>query len=126
MTIRFRHFILRYGVFAILGLMCSGILFFVCSFELRVKTPIHLFYDSHKHYWHGYLAEQENISFQLQDTLLIVQTSMGNIPCIVENVLLEPGMLHFALRPIKKDTLPNTYLEGFVYVGKDKILSRRS
>ena len=128
MNIQIRHLILRYGVFALLGLMSSGILFFVCSFELRVKAPIHLFYDSNKHYWHGYLAEHKNAAFQPLDTLRIIQTSMGDFQCIVENIASEPGMLHIALRPIRKEVFPNTYCEGFVYVGKeeikDKILSQ--
>ncbi len=128
MTIQFRHLILRYGVFALLGLMSAGILFFVCSFELRVKTPIHLFYDNHGDYWHGYLANQKKVPFQVHDTLSVVQTSIGDISCIVENITFEPGMLHVALRPIKKEIFSNTYSEGFVYVGKeklkDKILSK--
>ena len=57
------------------------------------------------------------------------QTSIGDISCIVENITFEPRMLHVALRPIKKETFPNTYSEGFVYVGKeklkDKILSKK-
>ena len=121
MNIQIRHLILRYGVFALLGLMSSGILFFVCSFELRVKAPIHLFYDSNKHYWHGYLAEHKNAAFQPLDTLRIIQTSMGDFQCIVENIASEHGMLHIALRPIRKEVFPNTYCEGFVYVGKEKI-----
>lgn len=128
MTIQFRHLILRYGVFALLGLMSAGILFFVCSFELRVKTPIHLFYDNHGDYWHGYLANQKKVPFQVHDTLSVVQTSIGDISCIVENITFEPRMLHVALRPIKKEIFSNTYSEGFVYVGKeklkDKILSK--
>lgn len=129
MTIQIRHLILRYGAFALLGLMSAGILFFVCSFELRVKTPIHLFYDSHGDYWHGYLANQKNIPFQAHDTLLVVQTSIGDISYIIENVTLEPGMLHVSLRPVKKEIFSNTYSEGFIYVGKekikDKILSKK-
>lgn len=90
MTIQFRNLILRYGVFALLGLMSAGILFFVCSFELRVKTPIHLFYDNHGDYWHGYLANQKKVPFQVHDTLSVVQTSIGDISCIVENITFEP------------------------------------
>lgn len=120
MNIQIRHLVLRYGVLSLLGLMSSGLLFFVCSFELRVKAPIHLFYDNRKHYWHGYL-ELKNVKFQPKDTLLVVQTSMGDMPFIVENIALEPGMLHIELRPIKKKIFPNTYCEGYVYVGKEKI-----
>ena len=80
-----------------------------------------LFYDSNKHYWHGYLAEHKNAAFQPLDTLRIIQTSMGDFQCIVENIASEPGMLHIALRPIRKEVFPNTYCEGFVYVGKEKI-----
>lgn len=90
MTIQFRNLILRYGVFALLGLMSAGILFFVYSFELRVKTPIHLFYDNHGDYWHGYLANQKKVPFQVHDTLSVVQTSIGDISCIVENITFEP------------------------------------
>lgn len=129
MTMQIRHLILRYGVFVLLVLMSAGILSFVCSFELRVKTPIHLFYDSQKHCWHGYLSDQQCVSLQPKDTLLVVQTSVGDVPYVVEQIVPEPGMSHVALRPIKKETFPNTYSEGFVYVGKeklkDKILSKK-
>lgn len=121
MTIQIRHLILRYGVFVLLVLMSAGILSFVCSFELRVKIPIHLFYDSHKHCWHGYLANQQCVNLQPKDTLLVMQTSIGDVPYIVEHIASEPGMLHIELRPIKKKIFPNTYCEGYVYVGKEKI-----
>lgn len=121
MKIHIHHLILRYGVFVLLTLMSSGILFFVCSFELRVKVPIHLFYDSHEHSWHGYVASLKSTEIQLQDTLVVVQTPMGDIPYIVENITSEPGMAHIKLLSIKKETLPITYCEGFIYVGKEKI-----
>lgn len=124
MNIQIRYLILRYGVFVLLVLMSAGILFFVCSFKLRVKAPIHLFYDSHEHYWHGYLANQNNVAFQPQDTLLVVQTSMGDLSYIVESIAAEPGMLHITLLPLKKETSPNTYSEGFVYVGREDILNK--
>ena len=129
MKIQVRRLVLRYGVFALLALMSAGILYFVCSFELRVKAPIHLFYDGNGHCWQGYLAAQGKASFQPHDTLRVVQTPAGDFPCIVESVAVEPGMLRLTLRPVRKYALPDTYCEGFVFVGKerimDKILSRK-
>lgn len=124
MNIQIRHLILRYGVFVLLVLMSAGMIFFVCSFELRVKTSIHLFYDGHEHCWHGYLSSPKNVGFQPQDTLLVVQTSMGDISYIVESIVTEPGMLHITLQSLKKETFPNTYSEGFVYVGKEDLLDK--
>lgn len=121
MTIQIRHLILRYGVFVLLVLMSAGILFFVCSYELRVKTPIHLFYDSQKHCWHGYLADQQCVNLQPKDTLLVVQTSVGDVPYIVEHIVPEPEMLHIILLPMKSETHTNTYREGYIYIGKEKI-----
>ncbi len=120
MTIQIRHLILRYGVFVLLVLMSAGILSFVCSFELLVKTPIHLFYDSHQQCWHGYLADQQCVSLQSKDTLLVVQTSVGDVTYVVEHIVPEPGMLHIILLPMKNETHTNTYREGFVYIGKKK------
>lgn len=129
MKIQIRRLVLRYGVFALLALMSAGILYFVCSFEIRVKAPIHLFYDGNGHCWKGYLSAQGKVSFQPHDTLRVVQTPAGDFTCIVESVAVDPGMLRLTLRPVRKYTLPDTYCEGFVFVGKerimDKILSRK-
>ncbi len=130
MNVRIRHLVLRYGVFVLLVLMSAGTLSFVCGFELRVKTPIHLFYDSHGHRWHGYPADPRCAGFQPGDTLTVVQTSVGDIPYIVERIVPEPGTLHMTLLPLREEPLPGTYAEGFVFVGKerlvDKISGRRS
>lgn len=129
MAIQLRHLVIRYGVFVLLILMSIGILFFICSFELRIKSPIHLFYDSHDHFWHGYIEHQKDFGIQPQDTLVVIQTSRGDISYIVENITLEPMMIHLRLSPAKRYLFPDTYIEGFIYVGKekmrDKILNKR-
>lgn len=129
MTIHIRPLILRYGVFVLLVLMSAGILFFVCSFELRVKTPIHLFYDGQKHCWHGYLDNQQSVNIQLDDTLLVVQTSVGDVPYIVAQIVPEPQMLHIILLPMRSEVPTRTYREGYIYIGnekiKDKILKKQ-
>ncbi len=119
-----RHLVLRYGVFALLALMTSGVLFFECSFELRVKMPVRLFYDSHERSWHGYIASLKSSEIKPRDTLVVVQTPMGDVPFVVENITPESGMLHIKFLPVSKDTLPVTYCEGFVYMGKEKIVDK--
>jgi len=121
MMTHIRHLIIRYGVFVLLVMMITGILFFVCNFELRNKTSIHLFYDCRERCWHGYIAEQKNVAFQGKDTLSVIQTSIGDILYIVERIEVEPGMVHLILRRVEPAQLPNTYYDGFVYLGKEKI-----
>lgn len=121
MNIQIRHLIFRYGVFALLVMMSVGMLFFVCTFETRVKAQIHFFYDNHEHCWHGYLTRQEHIKFHPKDTLVVVQTSVGDIACIVESIVVESDMLHITLLPMKEETPSYTYIEGFIYVGRENI-----
>lgn len=127
MTINLRYCIFRYGVFAMLVLMCSGILFLVFTFEISIKIPIQLFYDNHEHYWHGYIVNKEHVELHANDTILAVQTAMGDVPYIIKHIELESEVLHTILIPIKKETFSNTYSEGFIYMGKvklkDKILN---
>lgn len=121
MTSLFQRLVIRYGVFLLLILMSAGMLFFICSFELRTKCPIHLFYDRHDSLWYGYIASLENVGIQQQDTLQVVQTSMGDVSYIVEGITSEPAMLRIKLSPVRKVTFPETYSEGFLYVGKERI-----
>ncbi|MDE5560866.1 MAG: hypothetical protein K2J00_03540 [Bacteroidaceae bacterium] len=120
----FQRLVIRYGVFLLLILMSIGILFFICSFELRTKCSIRLFYDRHDSSWYGYIANRENVGIRLQDTLQVVQTSMGDVSYIVESIALEPDMLRIKLSPVRKDTFPDTFSEGFLYVGKERIIDK--
>lgn len=117
----FQRIILRYGVFFILALMSIGLLYFVCNFELRVKASIHLFFDHHDRSWLGYMTDQKVVSFHPQDTLFVVQTTMGDIPFIVESIASEPGLVKMKLVPVGNKSFPNTYSDGFVFVGKEKL-----
>ena len=120
-----RHFVLRYGVFVLLFFMSLGLLHFVCNFELHVKTPIHLFYNSNDGSWYGYISNQEAVEFKPNDTLMILQSSMGNWPCCIENINKESGLLRIKLTPTDKDkAFVNTYSEGFIYNKKKKMKDR--
>lgn len=128
MTLTLRHLILRYGVFVLLFLMSFGLLFFVCNFELRVKTAIHLFYDNHDCLWHGYITPANPMDFQPQDTLWVVQTPVGDCSYVIRNVELEKTTIHLTLQSLEQKNFSDTYCEGFVFAGrvkiKDKILHR--
>ncbi len=120
---------LRYGVFVILILMSIGVLYFVCSFGMRTKAAVHLCYDRHDGYWYGYVPAASGLPVQPRDTLPVVQTVMGDVSFIVESVTAEPGTLRLRLVPVGDVPSANTYSEGYVYVGEerilDKILSRK-
>lgn len=117
----FQRIILRYGVFLLLTLMSVGLLYFVCNFELRVKAPIHLFFDHHDRSWQGYMTDQRIVPFHPRDTLLVVQTTMGDVPFIVESIAPESGLIKMKLIPVGNSSFPNTYSDGFVFVGKEKL-----
>ena len=112
---------LRYGVFVLLVLMSMGMLIFVCRFELRTKTPIHLFYDCDMGLWHGYIARQECLELRRSDTLLVMQTSVGDVKYIVDGIVQEPAAWHFTLLPIVEEETEDTYREGFIFTGREKI-----
>lgn len=126
MTLQLNRLVLRYGVFLLLALMSAGLLCFVHDFELRVKAPVHLFHDGHDRSWIGYVpVGQKDARFQPNDTLVVVQTPMGDIPYIVESVTPETGMLRLKLILVTHDSLfTNSYCEGFVYIGREKIMNK--
>ena len=123
MEIRFGNIVLRYGVFVLLVLMCAGMMVFVCSFELRVRAPIHLFYDGEGERWHGYVARHEGFGVHRGDTLLVVQTAAGDVRYVVDSIVPEPSMWHITLLPVGRETVADSYREGFVFVGRRKMIS---
>lgn len=118
----FQRLVLRYGVFFLLVLMSVGMLYFICSFELRTRSSIHLFHDRHDNSWYGYIPESTNIPYSPCDTLIVEQTTTGgSMSFIVEGVVTETGMLRLKLSLIGDCSRTDTYIQGFIHVGKEKI-----
>jgi hypothetical protein len=61
------------------------------------------------------------VPFHPRDTLLVVQTTMGDVPFIVESIAPESGLIKMKLIPVGNSSFPNTYSDGFVFVGKEKL-----
>ncbi len=117
----FQRLILRYGVFFLIILMSTGILYLVFNFELRTKTPIHLYFDHHDNSWYGYISGPPNVPFTSDDTLYVVQTAIGDIPFVVKHLKTEEKFTKMNLKSIEDHVLPNDFYEGFVYIGTEKL-----
>ena len=115
---------LRYGVFFLLALMSAGILYFICSFELRTKSAVRLFQNGRSQMWVGYVSGTEGFPYHCGDTLSVVQTAVGTAVFRVEGIDSEPGMLRLRLVALEKYEFPNTCADGFIYVGKERILEK--
>lgn len=117
----FQRLVIRYGVFILLVLMSMGMLYFICSFELRTRSSIRLFHDRHDDSWYGYVPKPESMPYRPGDTLAVEQTPVGKMSFVAEDIVAEEGMLRMELRLVGECPPGDTYIEGFIYVGKEKI-----
>lgn len=124
MTILFRRLILRYGVFFLFILMGGGILYFICCFEIRVKSSIHIFYDIHDQMYYGYVSNLNTLPYSSQDTLMVMQTATGDHSFLIYDISKEVSGLKFRMIPIDSFSLYSTYGEGYIYTGKERIKDR--
>lgn len=118
--------ILRYGVFVLLLLMVTGILFFLERFEIREKSTVQIFVVS-EHLCRCYTELDGTSHFQKGDTLEIEQTITGNQKFILDSTSTEPRHRVWMLRSLNPETdmkvllRGNSYTQGFIFKKKTKL-----
>ncbi len=105
-------------------LMVVGLWGFVSNYRIRGKQSVILFVggDGCKAYVSGAAA----VSFQRGDTLVIRQTSYGDLSLIIDSLAVEPLSRVLFLHPLKphdfaRQMAGNTYADGFLYSASETI-----
>lgn len=118
--------ILRYGVFVLLFIMVTGIVFFLERFEIREKSTVQIFVVS-EHLCRCYTELEGTSHFQEGDTLEIEQTITGNQKFVLDSTSIEPQYRVWLLRSPNPETnmkelfQGNSYTQGFIFKKKIKL-----
>ncbi len=122
-----KRLIIRYGVFAILALMCIGLFFLLRTLSIRQKSPVQLFVTGPQTA-RAYLAPGPGMPrLTTGDTLHILQTAAGDMTFVIERLVEEPGELALILRPLGTPDLRqtlggHTHTSGYVYTGRTPLM----
>ena len=122
-----KHFILHYGVFAILLAMVVGLFLILNTFSIRQKVPVQILVTD-KMYARAYIPSTPSMSVPIpNDTLYVIQSSGGDITFIVDSICEERNNIVLALRSTSPVNLSeqlgcNTYTQGYIYTKRIPLL----
>lgn len=115
--------LIRYGVFAILLLMGTGLLLMLQSLSVRQKVTVQLFVTGP----HTAVAYAPAFPAKQGEDIVLSQTSGGDLPFRVDSICHEPNLqrMHLSTRiPNLQQALGgNTFSTGYVFQGKVSLLS---
>lgn len=119
-----KKFVLRYGVFAVLAIMLTGIAWMAESYTIRVKQSVTLFVTGAC--CKAYVSGTDGFTCHPGDTFTIHQTPFGDLAFIIDSVCQEPSSAVFSLHP--QDSIRfsqamngNSYASGFIFTGREKM-----
>lgn len=119
-----KHFLLRYGVFAILFLLFCGTLYIMNRLQLRTKQPVSIVCLNGE--CRAYVTASSWLPHPA-DTLRVVQTPHGELCFTIDSVTHEPSSTVLHLRPasgmpsLQARLQGDTFFSGFVFVGHERL-----
>lgn len=119
-----KHFLLRYGVFAILFLLFCGTLYIMNRLQLRTKLPVSIVCLNGE--CRAYVTASSWLPHPA-DTLRVVQTPHGELCFTIDSVTREPSSTVLHLRPasgmpsLQARLQGDTFFSGFVFVGHERL-----